>query len=64
MATISGEPIVLGGDPVLEVEGIPMDSTENITRILRFLGAMAPGSQYEVTALRAGRLLTLTGRIP
>jgi len=64
VATIGGEPVVLGGDLVLAIEGIPMDSTENITRIHRFLGAMAPGSQYEVTALRAGQQITLTGRIP
>ena len=63
VATIEGQQHVLGGDLVLDIDGIPMDSAENITRILRHLGALGPGLQYVVRALRGGREITLTGRI-
>ena len=63
-ATIGGDTVILGGDLVLEIDGIPMDSVENITRIRRHLGTLGSGVQYTIEALRAGRPITLTGRIP
>jgi serine protease Do len=64
VVTIEGEQHVLGGDLVLDIDGIPMDSVENITRILRHLGALSTGLQYVVRVLRGGQEITLTGRIP
>jgi len=63
-ATIGSDTIVLGGDLILAVDGIPMDSVENITSIRRHLGALGSGIQYTIEVLRAGRPITLTGRIP
>src|SRR6266498_6000453 len=64
LATIGGEQIVLGGDILLSVEGIQVGSAASIAKIRDQLSAMAPGDSFKVTALRAGRVLELTGRLP
>ena len=63
-ATIAGDTVILGGDLILEIDGIPMDSVENITRIRRHLGTLSSGLKYTIEALRGGHPITLTGKIP
>ena len=63
-ATIGGEGIVLGGDIVLTVDGIPAGSAANIRKIRDKLGAARPGTEFKSTILRAGRVLELSGRVP
>jgi S1-C subfamily serine protease len=64
LATITGESLVLGGDILLSVEGVPVTSAASAARIRERLNALKPGDPYKVTALRAGRVLELTGRVP
>ena len=63
LATIGGEQIVLGGDIMLSVEGIPAGAA-NIIKIRDLLATKAPGSPFKATVLRAGRVLELTGLLP
>ena len=48
-ATIGGEGIVLGGDVVLTVEGIPAGSAANIRKIRDELGAARPGRNARIS---------------
>jgi serine protease Do len=63
-ATLGGEGIVLGGDIVLTVDGIPAGSADNIRKIRDDLGAAKPGTEFKSTILRAGRVLEVSGRVP
>jgi S1-C subfamily serine protease len=63
-ATIDGQPIVLGGDVLLTVAGIPAGSAANLARIRDLLGAAKPGTEFKGTVLRAGRVLEMSGRVP
>jgi serine protease Do len=64
LAQIGGESVVLGGDIVLEVEGISVTSAASAAQIRQRLNALKPGDEYDVVALRAGRVLKLIGRVP
>jgi S1-C subfamily serine protease len=59
-----GTPMPLGGDIVLSVEDISVGSGANMAKIRDVLGSKAPGASFKVKALRAGRVLELTGRLP
>ena len=59
-----GTPVPLGGDILLSVEGIPVGSGGSLAKIRDLLGSKGPGDSFKVTALRAGRVLELTGRLP
>jgi S1-C subfamily serine protease len=64
LATIAGESLVLGGDILLAVDDIPVTSVASAALIRERLNALTPGDAFKVTALRAGRVLELTGRVP
>ena len=61
---IGGEAMVLGGDILLSVAGIPAGSAANIRKIRDMLGAAKPGTEFKGTVLRAGRVLEMSGRMP
>ena len=63
-ATIDGQEIVLGGDILLTVEGIPAGSVGNLVKIRDLLSGLKPGAPFKGTILRAGRVLEVTGRVP
>ena len=62
-ATIGGQSIVLGGDIILAVDGIPAGSAANMARIRDVLGAKVAGSSYTGTVLRAGRIIEVVGTV-
>jgi len=62
-ATIGGQSIVLGGDIILAVDGIPAGSAANMARIRDALGAKIAGSSYTGTVLRAGRIIEVVGTV-
>jgi serine protease Do len=64
IVTIDGEPIVLGGDIILRVQGIPAGGLANYVRIRQVVQQLAPGGTITVTVLRAGQVLELAGRKP
>jgi len=63
IVNLGGEQVPLGGDILLSVEGIKA-SAANLVKIREALGAKPAGSSFTVTALRAGRVLEMTGRLP
>jgi S1-C subfamily serine protease len=65
-ATVDGKPMVLGGDVILEVAGIPIteDSRATTAKIRGYLNSLASGATYTLKILRAGQVLEGTGQIP
>ena len=63
-ATIDGEPLVLGGDIILSVMGVPTGGLENYDRIRRVVSDLPSGKPLTVTILRAGKVLTLEANKP
>jgi serine protease Do len=63
IAKLGDDELPLGGDIVLSLEGIKVD-TANLAKIRQQLGSKPSGTPFKVTVLRAGRLLELTGRVP
>ena len=61
MVTISGKEVPLGGDIILAVAGIPVVSEDNIEKIRNKLAALAPGTPFKMSVLRAGKVIDLTG---
>jgi S1-C subfamily serine protease len=64
VATIDGRPLTIGGDIVLEVAGIPVNSAADLVKIRERLNGVEPGGAFAVSVLRDGRVLELTGHVP
>lgn len=64
VAIIDGEPIVLGGDVILKIQGVPVRGLANYEQIRKILSALPAGGNLTVTVLRAGKVIELTGRKP
>jgi S1-C subfamily serine protease len=62
LATIDGESLVVGGDIILKVAGIPLTDLASYERIRKALIGLAPGGPITVTVLRGGDVMELTGR--
>jgi len=63
-ATIAGHHIVVGGDILLNVEGIPVGTATAFTQIRQRMSSLSAGSPFKVTVLRKGQVLELTGKVP
>jgi S1-C subfamily serine protease len=63
-ATIDGERLVVGGDIVLSVAGIAVNTAADLARIRQTLNELGTGQPFTMTVLRAGRVLDLAGRTP
>ncbi len=63
-ATIGGQEIVVRGDILLEVAGIPVKHVNDMVLIREKLGAMQPGQPIKISVLRAGKVVELTGKVP
>jgi serine protease Do len=64
VVTIDGKQMVLGGDIILSVDGIPADSAANMTKVRDQLATMKTGAPLKATILRAGKVVELTGTVP
>ena len=64
IAVIDGEQLVVGGDIILKVQGIPVSGLAEYEKVRQVLARMPSGDTMTVTVLRAGRLLELSGRKP
>src|SRR5947209_1813858 len=64
VAVIDGEQIVLGGDIILKVQGIPVRGLVNYEQTRKILAELPSGGNLTVTVLRAGKVIELTGRKP
>ena len=63
-AVIDGQTLVVGGDVLLAVDGIPAGNLADYNRMREHLQRLAPGAPITVTVLRAGRVLNLVGKAP
>jgi S1-C subfamily serine protease len=63
-ATIGGETFVVGGDVILDVQGLPITGRSSYEAIQERLSRLHPGMPITITVLRDGRRVQLTGRLP
>ena len=63
-ATIDGEQIVVGGDIILKVQGIPIGGLASYETIREELARLPSGASRTITILRAGQVIELTGPKP
>jgi len=63
-AVIDGQTLVVGGDVLLAVEGIPAGNLADYNRMREYLQNLPAGATITVTVLRAGRVLNLVGKAP
>jgi S1-C subfamily serine protease len=59
-ATIGGESLILGGDVILNVQGIEIGPAESHQRIRSALSKLEAGAKITVTVLRGGEVVTLS----
>jgi S1-C subfamily serine protease len=64
LATIGGQEIVVRGDIVLSMAGIPIKSEADLPRIRAKIGTMSTGEPFKASILRAGEVMELTGKAP
>ena len=64
VAVIDGESIVVGGDIILSVQGIPMGGIANYEQMRQALTSLPRGGAIKVVVLRAGQVVELTGTLP
>jgi S1-C subfamily serine protease len=59
-----GEQLVVGGDIILKVQGIPIGDVTDHRRVRDILGTVPPGGEFSMTVLRLGQVIDLKGRHP
>jgi len=64
LATIMGEQLVVGGDIILKVQGIPVGDVADHRRVRDLLEALPPGREFTMTILRLGQVVELKGKHP
>jgi S1-C subfamily serine protease len=64
LATIMGEQLVVGGDIILKVQGIPVGEASDHRRVRDILESVPPGGAFTMTVLRLGKVIELKGRHP
>ena len=64
-AVIEGEPMVVGGDIILEVQGVPIiPDGSSYTVIRERLTSLKPGGKISILVLRNGQKEQLTAKLP
>jgi serine protease Do len=63
-ATIMGNRLVMGGDIILKVEGVPVSDLADPDKIREILSSVPPGAEFTMTVLRLGHVIELKGRHP
>ena len=62
LALVEGQQLVVGGDIVLAVQGIPVAARSDMKKVYEALDALKPGEEMRATVLRGGRVVELTTR--
>jgi len=57
--SIGGEELLVGGDIILALEGIPITSMENLEKISDHMISLPSGSKYTFKVLRAGEVIEI-----
>ena len=63
-AAVDGRTIAVGGDVVLEVQGISITGRTSYEQIQERLGRLHPGAQLTMTILREGTRVERLGQLP
>jgi len=63
-ATIGDEDLIVGGDIILGILGIPLSAPNSLTTIRQKITSLNPGDPVTVTVLRGGAPVTLTTTAP
>jgi serine protease Do len=63
-AIIDGQEIVVRGDVILDVVGIPVRTEDDMPKIRKKLGDMNSGDSFPIRVLRAGKVIDLIGTVP
>jgi serine protease Do len=63
-ATIDGQSLVVGGDIILTVEGIAVNTAADLAKIRERTSRLKPADPVTLTVLRAGQQKKLTGKMP
>lgn len=59
---VGGQDLLIGGDVILEVGGIPVtEEGASLDRIYGYLAGLKPGQQIAMKVLREGKVITLSG---
>jgi S1-C subfamily serine protease len=61
-ATLGGQELILGGDIIVSVQGIPVGTPEQMEQIQEALKNLTAGQPISVTVLRSGTTMTRTAR--
>ena len=64
LATIMGEQLVVGGDIILTVHGVPVGDATDHRRVRDLMETIPPGGEFTMTILRLGQTIELKGRHP
>ena len=64
LATIMGEQLVVGGDIILKVQGMPVGEASNHRRVRDILESVPSGGDFTITVLRLGKIIELKGKHP
>ena len=60
-AQLEGESLILGGDIILAVAGIRVSDPDAPARIRQYVSTLTPGARLELTVLRKGKTIDLSG---
>jgi serine protease Do len=63
-ATIGGKSLLVGGDVILAVDGIVIESEQSYVRIQERLSRRTAGDEVTVLVLREGQVVLLSDRVP
>jgi S1-C subfamily serine protease len=62
-ATIDGRPLVVGGDIIISVNGIPVRSAADLVQIRDAVNRLPPDQRIKAEVLRRGRIIELSGEL-
>ena len=62
--TVADQDVMIGGDIILEAQGIPVTAPGDLPRIREVLSKIAVGQEVRMTVLRSGRVVELKGQRP
>jgi S1-C subfamily serine protease len=62
--TIGGERLLVGGDVILAIQGIPLDAEENYAKARDRLSQLEPGDAVTMKVLREGEVIELSSPLP
>jgi len=60
LGIVEGQQVVVGGDVLLSVQGIPLNSNADMVKVLKMLETLTPGQELRVTILRDDKVVPIS----